>query len=152
MGIFLRRLWIHRGNVVAVFKGLERPMQQSWTGEENEAFLKPGDNEAIGLSSSATLSLDDPMVGVGRTLEGDASQVHARLNVRETARLSLHFSMLWVSALNGVSIRRCKVLTRIQFAVSLGRRMSDIISDRPVRPITSSVYVLSTPLSLVPQS
>ena len=105
MGIFLHRLWIHRGNFVAVFKGRERPVQQSWTGEENEAFLKPDDNEVLGPSSSATLSLDDPMVAAGRMLEGDASQVDAPLNVREIARLSLHFSMLWVSDLDGVGIR-----------------------------------------------
>ena len=112
-GIFLRRLWIHRGDVVAVFKGRERPGQRSWIGEENEAFLKPGDNEVLGPSSSTTLLLDDPLVAHGRKLGGDASQVDAPLNVREIARLSLHFSMLWVSALNGVGIRRCKVLTRI---------------------------------------
>ena len=99
MSIFLRRLWFQRGNVVAVFKGHDRPVTHSWTEEENETFLKPGDDEVLGPSSATTLLLDDSLSATGRTLEGDVSQVDVPLNVREIAHLSLHFSMLWVSGL-----------------------------------------------------
>lgn len=66
--------------------------------DEAEAFIKPADDEvdaslssstALRLASERSMSFESPQVDSHGTIEGV-------IGVRETAKLSFHFSVLWV--------------------------------------------------------
>lgn len=98
--IFLRRLWISKWDLAQVFRGGGGGVlyaQHLWIPQESEAFLKP--------------DVEPPSPGHGTPLLGPSTMIEdvavsperfasagwkVGLNDRETARLSLEFSVLWV--------------------------------------------------------
>ena len=102
---------------MGVFKGRSGTDQHAWTREENEAFLKPNDESGLGhmeQTPNPAMLQDDQHRYSQRTFPGDGARKEDRLDVRETARLSLQFSILWVSTSVIVEVCQQNSLTHIK--------------------------------------
>ena len=94
------RLWAPKGSITDVLrdKGQESHIAPLTTAE-HEAFLKPDALEESTLGTSyprASGELEDTTLPVETTICRLANSVEYSLDVRETARLGLEFSILWV--------------------------------------------------------
>lgn len=87
---------------------------ESMDGHENAAFLKPGlvnGSEEEATSSNSSLPLDDPETRLRTVRTYGAARSETGLSVRETAKLSLEFCLLWVSLSDCRSYKRSAILT-----------------------------------------
>lgn len=103
LGILIRRLWGSHGSVRRVIRGGGRHGRSgSIVTQEHEAFLKPTTSTDLLLGRSS-LSNTPPEHHRGHTTalsDVVPSGAGAGLDVRETAKLSLEFCILWVRSLH----------------------------------------------------
>ncbi|MCJ1417630.1 hypothetical protein MMC32_003974 [Xylographa parallela] len=99
---FIRQLWKNHGSIAKVMRGRTHHVRYgSVGGHEHEAFLKPDlglDIEGVNSSSNGSLHNDESMANSKTFLHGDHPLKAAGLNVRDTAKLSLEFCILWFAA------------------------------------------------------
>ncbi|MCJ1281586.1 hypothetical protein MMC26_000906 [Xylographa opegraphella] len=99
---FIRQLWENQGSIGKVMRGNTHHVRYgSVGGPEHEAFLKPDlgpDTEGVNPSSSGLLYNDESMSTSKTLLRGVHPPKAAGLSVRDTAKLSLEFCLLWFAA------------------------------------------------------
>jgi len=107
VGILVRRLWGSHGSIRRVIRGGGRHGRNgSIVAQEQEAFLKPTVSTDLLLERS-TSGDTPPGDHRGRTsalADVVSSRIEGGLNVRETAKLSLEFCILWVKFLHAISL------------------------------------------------
>ena len=118
MGILIRRLWRSDGSIRRVIRGGGRHgRNESIVAQEQEAFLKPAVSTDMLLerSSSSDAPPGDHIGMTSSLADVVSSPVEGSLNVRETAKLSLEFCILWVRPIS--TSYRCLHADEQQFAV-----------------------------------
>ena len=95
-----RQLWLNHGSITKVMRGRGNHVRYGSVGRhEHEVFLKPDLEFAVeggSLSSSGSLPNEESIINSRTFVRGGHSRNEAGLNVRDTAKLSLEFCILWV--------------------------------------------------------
>ncbi|MCJ1393185.1 hypothetical protein MMC18_006057 [Xylographa bjoerkii] len=97
----VRQLWKNHGSITKVMRGGTTHVRYgSIEAHEHEAFLKPDLGHGVqreNSSSSDSLYNDESMTNSKTFLRAAHSQHEAGLSVRDTAKLSLEFCILWAN-------------------------------------------------------
>ncbi|MCJ1403311.1 hypothetical protein MMC11_006534 [Xylographa trunciseda] len=98
----IRQLWKNHGSLTKVMHGRTNHVRYgSVGGHEHEAFLKPDLGPGIqggNSSSSGSLNNEECMTNSKTLLRGGHTHHESGLSVRDTAKLSLEFCILWFAA------------------------------------------------------
>ena len=98
--IIVRQLYADNGSIIRVWQGRNQCSNYApINGEEEQAFLKPDDSDEVlrgRIRESREGLLDSQQVGSEVLGSARTEAVSGVLDVRETAKLSLEFCILWV--------------------------------------------------------
>ena len=142
--ILARRLWNTNGSIMDVLYGKgEDTHYAPLTTAEHEAFLKPnsphGSRNTINtpqvLSEREGSTLPDEAIMHGKT-----DSVGDKLSVRETAKLGLEFSILWVSSMVRITTYMANLMIVCGMAYLL--KSNDLPNDEIGQLLCSSMLIL----------